>query len=338
MGAARDLDAVTRASANLSDPRFTVTGMTTETTETPQTVHPFETIDVPDAGENDAHFFSVTTILKALSNPALEYWAIKRCAQDALDRQATWNAMLAEEGAPETVKWLCKARFRSPKLELGADQLGSVVHKACEYYALSGQKPSRDWVADMVRSLGSPTIELDNEVNTVGRMLNQFDAWLQRFTPEYTAAEMPVYSERFGFAGSLDAILTIGGVRLLTDYKTRREPLTAKGEAQTPYPETSLQLAAYRHADLGLVARARRFEKQKRRYYLLSPDERAAASVKMPEVDGGLCIILTPQSCEAYPMRCDQEVFDFFLYCFESWRWLEDVSKRVVGDVLIPAE
>jgi ATP-dependent exoDNAse (exonuclease V) beta subunit len=307
------------------------------TTETTQTVHPFETIDVSEAGQNDEHFFSVTTILKALSNPALEYWAIKRAAQDALDRQATWNAMLAEEGATETIKWLCKARYRSPKLELGADQLGSVVHKACEYYALSGQKPDRDWVADMVRALGSATIEVDSEVDVVGRMLNQFDAWLQRFQPEYTAAEMPVFSERFGYAGSLDAILTLDGVQLITDYKTRREPLTAKGEAQTPYAETALQLSAYRHADLGGVFRARRYENpQKRRYYLLSPTEKDL-SVKMPPVNGGLCIILTPQSCEAYPIRCDQEVFEFFLYTFEAWRWLEDVSKRVVGDVLLPS-
>lgn len=308
------------------------------TTETTQPVHPFETIDVPEAGQNDSHFFSVTTILKALHNPALEYWAIKRCAQDALDRQATWNAMLAEEGAAGTITWLCKARYRSPKLELGSDQLGSVVHKACEYYALNHAKPDKEWVADMIRALGSATIEVDSELGVVGRMLNQFDAWLQRFQPEYTAAEMPVFSERFGYAGSLDAILTIDGVRLITDYKTRREPLTARGEAQTPYPETCLQLAAYRHADMGLVSRARRHETpQKRRYYLLSEDERRSVSVKMPEVDGGLCIILTPQSCEAFPMRCDQEVFDAFLYTFEAWRWLEDVSKRVVGDVLVPS-
>lgn len=311
--------------------------MTTETTQTPQTVQPFETIDVPQAGENDTKFFSVTTILKALHNPALEYWAIKRCAQDALDRQATWSAMLAEEGAAGTITWLCKARFRSPKLELGSDQLGSVVHKACEYYALNKQKPDKEWVADHIRALGSASIEVDSELAVVGRMLNQFDAWLQRFQPVYVAAEMPVYSERFGYAGSLDAILNIGGLNLITDYKTRREPLTARGEAQTPYPETCLQLAAYRHADLGLVSRARRYETpQKRRYYLMSPEEKRTVSVPMEQVDGGLCIILTPQSCEAYPMNVSQEVFEFFLYTFEAWRWLEDVSKRVVGDVLVP--
>jgi hypothetical protein len=307
------------------------------TTETTQTTRPYETIDVPEAGPNDAHFFSVTTILKALSSPALEYWAIKMCAQEAIDKQSTWQAMLEDSGRTETIKWLCGARWRRPKLELGADQLGTVVHKACEYYAINGAKPSREWVGDLVRAHAAPTVDFDHEVNTVGVMLNQWDGWLQRFQPSAYAAEMPVYSERFGYAGSLDAILTLDGVRLLTDYKTRREPLTARGEAQTPYGETALQLAAYRHADLGLVSRARRFEKMKRRYYLLSPDEKREVSVPMPKVQGGLCIILTPASCEAYPMRCDQEVFDFFCYTFEAWRWLEDVSKRVVGDALIPA-
>ena len=298
---------------------------------------PLETVDVAEAGENDQHFFSVTTILKALASPALEYWAIKQTAMAAMDSQATWAAMLDDQGRAETIKWLCGARYRRPKLELGADQLGTVVHKACEYYALSGEKPSKEWVEDLVMAHAAPTVQRENEVRTVGLMLQQFDTWLNRFQPEYTAAEQPVYNEQFGYAGSLDCILTIGGTRLLTDYKTRREPLTAKGEAQTPYGETALQLAAYRHAEIAGVVRPRRVEKFRRRYYLLSPEEKEIGE-PMPQVDGGLCIILTPASCEAYPMRCDQEIFDFFLYTFEAWRWNEDVSKRVVGDPLVESE
>jgi hypothetical protein len=319
--------------SDLSVSGLTVTAMTAaDRIQSPPT--PYDMVDVAEAGEQDQHFFSVTSILRALSSPALEYWAIKQTAMAAIDSQATWNAMLDDQGRLETVKWLCGARWRRPKLELGADQLGTVVHKTCEHYALSGQKPSRDWVEDLVRAHAAPTVHIDSEVNTVGQMLNQFDDWLARFQPEYSAAEMPVFNEQFGYAGSLDAILTIGGTKCLTDYKTRREPLDSKGNAQTPYGETALQLAAYRHAEIAAVFRARRVEKYKRRYYLLSPDERAMAP-KMPQVDGGLCIILTPQSCEAYPVKCDQEVFDFFLYTFEAWRWLEDVSKRVVGDALI---
>jgi hypothetical protein len=295
---------------------------------------PYQTIDVPEAGPDDQHYFSVTTILKALSSPALEYWSQKRVAQDAIDRQATWNAMLTEEGRVETVKWLCKARYRSPKLELASEKLGTVVHRVCEEYALSGQKPSREWVADLVRAYGSPTIELDAELEVIARMLGQFDRWLDRFQPSYEAAEMPVFNQQFKYAGSLDAILVLDGVRLIVDYKSRREPLDSRGNAQRPYAETALQLAAYRHAELAAWFKARRVEKFQRRYYLLSGDEKVLAK-PMPQVAGGLCLVITTQSCEAFPVKCDQEVFDFFLYCFESWRWLEDVSKRVIGDALV---
>lgn len=304
------------------------------TTDTHTPTQPLEVIDVEEAAEDDKHFFSVTTVLKALSSPALEYWAIKQAAMAAIDSQATWNAMLDDAGRVETIKWLCGARWRRPKLELGADQLGTVVHKLCETFAITGQKPDRDFCADLIRAHAAPTVELDSEIHVAGLMLNQFDKWCDRAQPDYTAAEQPVYSDRFGYAGSLDAILTIDGVRLLTDYKTRREPLTAKGEAQRPYGETALQLAGYRHADLQGVVRPRRVEKYKRRYYLLGDAERDLAQPMEP-VDGGLCIIITPQSCEAYPVRCDQEVFDFFLYTFEAWRWLEDVSKRVIGEPLV---
>ena len=304
------------------------------TTDTHTPTQPLEVIDVEEAAEDDKHYFSVTSILKALANGALEYWAIRQCAMEAIDKQSTWQAMLDDSGRVETIKWLCGARWRRPKLELGADQLGTVVHKLCETFALTGTKPDRDFCADLIRAHAAPTVELDQEIHTAGLMLNQFDKWCDRAQPDYTAAEQPVYSDQFGYAGSLDCILTIDGVKLLTDYKTRREPLTAKGEAQRPYGETALQLAAYRHADLAGVVRPRRVEKYKRRYYLLGEKEREIAQPMEP-VDGGLCIIITPQSCESYPMRCDDVVFEFFLHTFEAWRWLEDVSKRVVGEALV---
>ena len=299
-------------------------------------VRPYETVDIAEAGENDRSFFSVTSVLKALQNGALEYWAIKQTAMAAIDSQATWNAMLQDQGRFETIKWLCGARFRRPKLELGADQLGTVVHKVCETYALTGKKPEREYCADLVRAHAAPTVELDQEVVVVGQMLNQFQGWVERFQPDYTdgAAEMAVYNEQFGYAGSLDAIFSLDGTPLIVDFKTRREPLTAQGKEQTPYGETALQLSAYRHAEIAAAWRARRVEKYKRRYYLLNDTEKSL-SEQMPKVDGGLCIIITPQSCEAYPVKCDQSVFDSFLYTFEAFRWLEDISKRVIGEALV---
>ncbi len=297
---------------------------------------PFETPDVAEPGDQDRRFFSVTTILKALHNPALEYWAIKQAATAAIDSKATWSAMLEDQGKPETIKWLCGARYRRPKVTLGADQLGTCVHKLCEHYALTGEKPDRVFTEGLIRAHAAPTIDFDTEVNMAYGMLDQFQNWVERFQPEYTAAEMAVFSERYGYAGSLDAILTIDGVRLITDYKTRREPLDTKGNPQRPYGETALQLSAYRHADLAAVVRARRFEKGFKRYYLLNGAEKDQAE-PVPPVDGGLCILLTPESCEAFPLWCDEEIFQFFLYVMEIFRWEEDVSKRVVGDPLVPS-
>ena len=641
--------------------------MTTITENNTPHARPLPVLDIAEANPYDTQFFSVTSILKALASPALEYWAIKMCAMEAIDKQSTWQSMLADSGRAETIKWLCGARYRRPKLELGADQLGTVVHKVCETYALTGEKPDRRFCSDLVAAHAAPTVEINAEVETVLSMLAAFQTWLEDFQPIYTAAEMAVYNERFGYAGSLDAILTIGGVTLLTDYKaldrntplatpdgwttmgavgvgdqvfgtdgqpvmvtaksevhmnrcyrvtfddttsivcdeghlwqvrsgypshpahrgavlrtdelarevrsqitgqhhwqitmpgplqlpmqllpidpyvygcwlgdgyrgsgvitgideelfdliqargyyvgephgtaaktptrnvfglrhelylsgllghrevpqiylrgsieqrvdllrglmdtdgswnttrnqavlstvnkvtaetvyelvttlgerplintaqghgfgkdvtvyqvtwrprlhnpfalsrkagkvklsngrvwrrvitsieptltvptqcitvdaadgcylagaqmvpthnTRREPLTAKGEAQMPYGETALQLAAYRHCELAAVWRARRVEKWKRRYYLLSDEERSLGE-PMPQVDGAMCLIITPMSCVAYPMKTSQEIFDSFLYCFEAWRWNEEISKRVVGEALVAPE
>jgi hypothetical protein len=37
-------------------------------------------------------------------------------------------------------------------------------------------------------------------------------------------------------------------------------------------------------------------------------------------------------------MKTSQEIFDSFLYCFEAWRWNEEISKRVVGEALVAPE
>ena len=164
-------------------------------------------------------------------------------------------------------------------------------------------------------------------------MLDLFDRWLQRFTPTYQATEVCVYSPQWGYAGQSDGFLTIQDVRFIVDYKSTRKPRLKNGKPKTPYTEVALQLAAYRNADFAAVWRPRRFEKQFRRYYALSADERALA-VPVPEVDAGLCILITPEACEAYPVQCDKNIHDEFLYVLEAFRWQQEISKNVIGDPL----
>jgi hypothetical protein len=293
-----------------------------------------EPIEVDKNNADDLVLWSVTTIIDVLHKEGIVYWAAEQTADAAIDNLVTWQAMLQERGREETTKWLRDARNRLPKTRLSDAKLGGVVHKVCEIYALTGTKPDRELVERLVIEAGGPQVDIETEVNLVGVMLNHFDDWLQRFTPSYQATEVCVYNPTFGYAGQADAFLTIDGVRFLADYKSTRKPVDGQGRPKTPYPESNaLQLAAYRHCEAAAVWRPRRFEKWRRRYYCLSPAELEIA-VPVPEVDTGLVILITPESCEAWPIRCDKEVHDAFLYCQEAFRWSQETSRTVMTDPL----
>ena len=292
--------------------------------------------DVTKIEPGDQQFVSVTTILGVLEKKGLQYWAAECAAECAIDSLKTWQAMLETEGRTPTVKWIRDAFTpkRIPRYKLASTALGTVVHKLCEQYALSGRKPGRDAATELVRQHGTDQTDIDAETTVVGLMLNQFEDWLQHFTPTYNAAEITVYSPRYGYAGTLDAILTIDGTRFITDYKTSREPLDSYGKPRTPYPEqVAAQLAAYRHAECAAAWRPRRIEKFYRRYYLLGAAEHQAA-VPIPPVDTGLAIHITPEHCISYPIRCDDPIHQSFLYLLEAFRWVDDLSKNVMGDPL----
>ena len=293
-----------------------------------------EPIEVERADEQDLTLWSVTTIIGCLDKPALLYWAAEQTATAAIDNLATWKAMLEDRGRAEAVKWLRDARFRRPKTKLSSAELGTAVHAVCEEYALTGVRPDMDRIAAAVRVEGDSTTNIADEAQLISQMLDHFDRWLQRFTPSYQATEVCVYDPEYGYAGQSDGFLTIDGFRAIIDYKSSREALDARGKARTPYPEqVGLQLAAYRHASYAAVWRPRRMEKYRRRYYLLSDSERSMAQ-PVPEVDGGLCIQITPESCEAYPIRCDNEVHRAFLFTLEVFRWVEQTSKTAMGHPL----
>ncbi len=260
--------------------------------------------DVARPAEGDDRYWSVTTIIGALDKPALAYWAAEQAAIAACDIAKSLPTRIVEEGRDSVVKYLRDARFRTRKTKTRtAAELGTAVHDACEQFALTGQRP-----------------EVDAEVSP---FLDGFEAWCDEWQPQYIAAEMSVYSPRYRFAGTLDAILTVRGTRVIVDYKT----------SKAIYPEVALQLAAYRHAELAAVWRARRFEQFRRRYYLLNADE-AASAASVPEVDGGLALHLTPGKCRAYTVQCDETVFAAFLHITEAARWQFDTSKTVIGEEL----
>lgn len=292
--------------------------------------------DVTNADDGDMRLWSVTSIIGCLDKPALLYWAAEQAALAAVASARSLPARIAEEGEEPVIKWLRDARFRKPKGRLSATGLGSCAHNACEEYALTGTRPDRARLAEIIRAEGGARFDgVDNELPVLERMLDRFDEWLQRFTPSYQATEVVVYHPTYGYAGQADAFLTIDGFRAIVDYKSSREGFDSKGNPKTPYAEAALQLAAYRWAEFAAVWRPRRIEQFRRRYYLLSDVERDRA-VPVPEVDGGLVIHVTPDHCEAFPVRCDQRVHEAFLFVQEAARWVNGLAKDVIGMPLVP--
>ncbi len=277
--------------------------------------------DTAKAEPDDLQLWSVTTIIGALDRPALMYWSAEQAALAAVHSTRTWQAML-DDDEPDcphdssdcaAVKWLRDARFRKPKGVRSATQLGTDVHAACEAWALTGERPPAD-----------------DEVNP---FLDRFGEWADRFQPEYIATEVMVASPLYGYGGTCDGFFKVGGTPLIFDIKTSRKATDSRGQQSTPYPETALQLAAYRYAEMAAVWRPRRVEKFRRRLYLLSPEEQAMA-VPVPQVDGGVCVHITPAACEAFPVRCDEQIHEAFLYVLEAARWQFDASKDAIGQPL----
>jgi hypothetical protein len=270
----------------------------------------------PDAA--DERYWSVTTIIGCLDKPALVPWAAIKTAEAAVDKLDTVRSILDSDGRDEAIRYLKNARFRVGKGLRSASELGKAVHAAAEYKAIHGRYRPED--------------ANDRELRP---FLVQFDRFLDEFQPEYIAAEVTVFSPTFGYAGTCDGFLRIGGTDYVVDYKSSREDVDGQGKLKAPFPEVGLQLAGYRHADIAAIWRARQAEVFKRRYYLLSESERELA-VPVPSVDHGLAILLTPTRFAVHPVRCDEDIFELFLHCIDAARFVLDVGRTIVGNALIP--
>ncbi|MHB8188956.1 MAG: hypothetical protein ACYDHP_00720 [Ferrimicrobium sp.] len=266
--------------------------------------------DEAKQGAEDLVFHSVTTVLGVMDKPALTYWSAEETAKAAVRAASSLTVRIAEDGEAETVKWLTGARFRTVKGQRTAAELGTAVHAVCEEIALTGKRPT-----------------VDKEVSP---FVDQFEKFLERFAPTFIAAEMPVFSPKYGYAGTLDAIVEIEGATYLLDYKTTRKDVDSRGKATGPYPEVSLQLAAYRHAELTAPFRTRRTEKMRRRYYLLGPEERANC-VPLPEVAGALVLHLTPGHERLVPVDTGPRIFGSFLHLVQVARFSFDIASTVFG-------
>lgn len=229
----------------------------------------------------DETFDSVTTILNGgIPKPALVNWAAKGAATFAVQNREAW-AELEDDAAIDLIKG-APNRDRDK-----AGSLGTQLHDYAEAQALGKPMPKPDLI--------------------LAPYVAQVQAFVRDFGAEFLLSEATVYNRKDGYAGTLDGILTIGGLTYLIDYKTSRSGIFA---------ETALQLNAYANAEfIGL------------------PD---GTEEPLPHIDAAAAVHIVPDGYSVIPCELSDEAFGFFLYAKEISRFSKTVGKTYLGAPLAP--
>lgn len=219
-------------------------------------------------------FASVTTIIGGgVPKPALLPWGINMVAAAAVELYTSGELHRLMARNPKEA--IAKLKASPYDKRDRAANLGSAVHKAAEAHIL-----------------GTPhTPEADARPYIL-----QFVRFVAEHQPVYHAAECTVYSRVCQYAGTLDAVVEIGGRRLVLDYKTSGSGV---------YPEAVLQLSAYRYAEfVGL------------------PDggEHPVADLG---IDGAAVLWLKADGYSLVPVRADREAFDYFQHARSIYEWAQ---------------
>jgi hypothetical protein len=272
-----------------------------------------ELIDVERTEAEDLRLASVTSILDTLDRAGLRYWMRNSAIDAALDNLDELR-QIASVDRKAAASFL-RDRIFSPKDQRSATQLGSDVHEAIRLWLLDGKRP-----------------DVDEEVR---RYLDVFERdFLLPFRPEFEAAEMTIIHEAWNYAGTLDALGKVRGSRYVFDWKSSRTEADEKGKLSGPYPESALQVAAYRWAEWA-IWRARRVQEwESRRFYLVGAEERAQG-VAMPESSGGIVVHISPERARVHPVVCDEPVHRIFGFIREICRYQ---WERAPGAVHPPLE
>lgn len=258
-------------------------------------------------GTEPLKLWSVTTLIKLGlgTSEAIINWAVKTTAAAAIDQRRVVAAMLEAGDRDGAIEHLANVRFRKS----GRARLrGTDLHTAAEAIALGVPPP--------IPEGGEPYIE-------------HYVKWLERFEPRFLMSEAPVYNVTQHYAGTLDGIMELAGVPVVFDIKTTEHP-PGGDKARPPFPEVALQLAAYARAEVVGVLSEQRYASG-RRYYLY---DATAHHEPMPQVQGALCIVLSPYDCNAVPVRIDDDVWRAFLHVRECARWQVDTSRNLFGPPL----
>ncbi len=222
----------------------------------------------------------VTTLIGAgVPKPALVGWAARVTAQTAVDELDTWLPMVQRGRSRAAIEYLKEARWQSTN---EAAVRGTDVHVLASRLAAGEEVDVTD---------------------TTEALVDAYLAFREDFSPVDELSEIMVVNRTNVYAGTLDLIATLEGwlipdpeteelrpARVLIDYKTSGSGI---------YPESVLQIAAYRFAEIMLPGLEG------------SPED----ELPMPEVDRAAVLWLRDDGTyELLPVEADRRAWKVFLY------------------------
>lgn len=164
--------------------------------------------------------YGVTSITGVLNKPALVYWAANIAAETFLA-----NIKAGESLDEIQIKELADQikTSHSKKKDASAD-LGTMIH---------------DWLSEFLNAGISKKPLPKKPINPeMKNAVNAFLDWCKKNKVKFLETERKIYSKKYGYAGTLDAVAMVNGKMTLVDFKT----------SNAIYPEMFLQTVAYQSA------------------------------------------------------------------------------------------
>lgn len=171
---------------------------------------------------------SITTVISQQPMD-LGGWHGYMAAKDLADNPRLDAAL----GRPAELRRLVsQAAGAAERYRDAASERGDRVHEYCEQVALRamGRSHSAEDARERLREHGEE------------RYAEQFERWFEDFGVEPLAAEVTVWNETVGYAGTLDLVARIGGHVCLVDYKTKGTDRA--GRVKPVDPKVVMQLVA----------------------------------------------------------------------------------------------
>jgi hypothetical protein len=225
----------------------------------------------------------ITTALRMIAKPQFIDKAAETTARYAFDN---WDELSALKPS-ERLDRMIRARYIA--LNEAGDR-GKLVH------------------AILHKLFEDAEAEVPDEARDYIDAADRFDAEWQ---PVPLLVERPVFSRRYGYAGTPDLIAElVDGLVWLLDWKT---------SASGIWPENTLQVAAARYADF---------------YLDVDGNEKP-----LPPIDATGCIHLRADGYGLFPVPADEQAFAVFLAALELYKsgiGEKDARDTWVGDALLP--